>query len=136
MRAQSLSDPPTKTKARRCKNGRKKRKLLISGKGRSPYLLTEDFRGVPYTTNDTKTASVRHSSCELGPSGNIHAIMYWISKEVHRTTPMTTHPASKMGCLMPKSSVMGVWIIAIVVGGITYDGQVEEGEGEASARRD
>ena len=47
---------------------------------------------------------------------------------------MTTHPASKMGCLMPKSSVMGVWIIAIVVGGIMYDGQIEEGEGEASAR--
>jgi hypothetical protein len=36
---------------------------------------------------------------------------------------MTTHPASKMGCLMPKSSVIGVWIRAIVVGGITYDSQ-------------
>jgi hypothetical protein len=40
---------------------------------------------------------------------------------------MTTHPASKMGCLMPNSSVMGVWIRAIVVGGITYDSQIEEG---------
>ena len=52
---------------------------------------------------------------------------------MQRTRPVT-HPASKMGCLMPKSSVMGVWIIAIVVGGIAYDGQIEEGEGEASAR--
>lgn len=125
---------PDEDEGAKVQERKEERKLLISGKGRSPYLLTEDFRGVSHTTNDTETTSIRHSSCKLRPSGNIHSIMYWISKELQRTTPMTTHPASKMGCLMPKSSVMGVWIIAIVVGGKTYDGQIEEGEGEASAR--
>jgi len=91
------------------------------GKQEKTYLLAKDFGSVANTTNDAEATGVCDGSSEGWSSSHIHSGE--IRQENHRrwTTRAPnyecfTYPASNTGCLIPKSSVIGVVMVAIVNG--------------------
>ena len=83
------------------------------------YLLAKDFGSVAKTTDNAKTTGVCDGSSESWSSSHIHsgAIRQENRREWTTRVPnyeCFTYPASRTGCLIPKSSVIGVVIVAIV----------------------
>jgi hypothetical protein len=77
------------------------------------HLLAKDFRGISNTTNDAKATSIGDGSSELRTSSHIHSKIYIRMRNSSVGTRAMTYPASRMGCWMPKSSVIGVVMTAI-----------------------
>ena len=83
------------------------------------YLLAKDFGSVAKTTDNAKTTGICDGSSESWSSSHIHsgAIRQENRREWTTRVPnyeCFTYPASRTGCLIPKSSVIGVVIVAIV----------------------
>ena len=83
------------------------------------YLLAKVFGSVASTTDNAKTTGVCDGSNKSWSRSHIHSREIRQENRREWTTRVTnyecfTYPASRTGCLIPKSSVIGVVMVAIV----------------------